>query len=418
MFGAVAKNQQEMNLENTIYEFKHLIGKLFKDDFVSNEQKKLNYKIIEFETGEIGIKTNYQLEQQTMEYYFHPEQVLAMLLSEIVGQSEYKNPKVVLTVPSYFTSSERQAMLLAAKIANIDCVKLLNETTAIALNYGYYKQDDFDINKPTNVAFIDFGHSSLQVSIVAFTKGNLNVLANTSVMIGGRDFDEKLADHFWNEANVGQRENNIRSYSRLMIEVQKLKKMMSTNTTNLKLKIENFKNLETFESTIRREMMDNICEELLVKLSQTIKSCITVSQLKINDIFSVEITGGSSRIPAFKRIVENIFKKPPSTTMNQDEAISKGGAIFCAMKLNQGELQHTIEIKDFLTHHPLQVELRSKDGTKIASEPYFNNNKTFPIHNKVVFKLRRKKMPFKVLFSSFDRPISLDKWLRKFYCFF
>jgi heat shock protein 4 len=128
------------------------------------------------------------------------EQLMAMVLVDLrlIAEREQGAPVVdaVLAVPVFFTEPERHAMLAAAHIAGLNCLRLLNETTATALAWGIYKTD-LPEGSVTNVAFVDVGHSSMQVCIAAFKKGQLQVLSNAwDRNLGGRDFDNVLFEHF------------------------------------------------------------------------------------------------------------------------------------------------------------------------------------------------------------------------------
>lgn len=406
-----AKNQQNLNSLNTIYGFKCLLGKKFDD--VKNYAERLNYKVYKKRSETIGFVVKYLNYDKVC---LIPEQVLAMLYSKIISETGNGKTDFILTVPSYFTSSERQAMLNAARIANLNCLELINETTAIAMNYGYYRQEKFDGLTPKNVALIDFGHSSIQVSIVAFTKGKIEVLANTSRVIGGQNFDFKLCDYFCEQIKrkyyVNPREDKM-AYARLLVEVERLKKLMSINSTNLILKIENFMNLTKVDATICRIDMEKICHELFIMLEQTIRKCIERSKLETEDIHSIEITGGSSRIPEFQKLTALIFGKTPNTTLNRDEAVSHGGAIYCAMRSKHVTPNHKIEFVDVLSDCPLQVTF-SYDEEDIYSATIFEDVQVFPIPMSAVFPLNEQKIFNRVSFSGLEGPQSLESWKRKY----
>lgn len=384
-----------------------MLGKKFAD--TSKYDEKFNFKVCKMTTGTIGCVVEY-LEQD--KFCLTLEQVLAMLFTEIVSELKDSGADFILTVPSYFTSSERLAMLDAAMIANLNCLELMSETKAIALNYGYYRQADFDYVTSKKVAFIDFGHSSLQVSIVAFTKGKIKVLANTSAMIGGRDFDSKLCDYFCEEIkrkySVNPWEDRM-AYARLLIEVERLKKLMSVNSTNLILKMDNFMNLSKIDAIICRKEMEIICHELFIETQFIIRRCLELSKTATENIHSTEITGGSSRIPEFQQLVARIFGKAPNTTLNRDEAVSHGGAIYCAMKSKNVSLNHKIEIIDVLVDRPLQVTF-SQNDEDIYSSIIFEEVAEYPVTKDAVFELTDKRVFNRVSINSLGGPQSLESW--------
>lgn len=345
VLGVAAKNQQVTNMNNTIGGFKRLLGRKYNDPHVQNELRKVPYKVEQRPDGGIGIRVNYQDE----ECVFSPEQITAMLFTKL-KEDAFKELKTqindcVITVPSFYTNAERQALLDAAGICGLNVLRLINETTSTALSYGFYKQDlPAPEEKPRNVIFVDCGHSALQVSACAFHKGKLKMLASCADQVGGRDFDYALAEHFSNEFQTKYKidpRTNKRAYLRLLTEVEKLKKQMSANSTKLPLNIECFMNEIDVHSSMQRPDMEQMCAGLLQRIEATMKKLMTDSKLAPEDIHSVEIVGGGSRVPSIKLLIEQIFGKPASTTLNQDEAVSRGAALQCAI------LSPAVRVREF-----------------------------------------------------------------------
>ncbi|KAL9702411.1 hypothetical protein quinque_005929 [Culex quinquefasciatus] len=327
VLGVAAKNQQ------------------FNDPHVQAELRKAPYRAEQRPDGGIGIRVNYQDE----ECVFSPEQITAMLFTKLKDDAakELKTQinDCVITVPSFFTNAERQALLDAAGISGLNVLRLVNETTATALSYGFYKQDlPAPEEKSRNVIFVDCGHSSLQVSACAFHKGKLKMLASCADQVGGRDFDYALAEHFSNEFQTKYKidpRTNKRAYLRLLTEVEKLKKQMSANSTKLPLNIECFMNEIDVHGTMQRPEMEQMCAGLLQRIEATMKKLLADSKLALEDIHSVEIVGGGSRVPSIKLLIEQIFGKTASTTLNQDEAVSRGAALQCAI------LSPAVRVREF-----------------------------------------------------------------------
>lgn len=346
ILGVAAKNQTVTNMKNTIHGFKRLIGREFKDPHVQDELKFLPYNVSENPDGSIGIKVKYLNEDRV----FTPEQITAMLLTKLRETSEIalqcNISDCVLSVPSFYTNAERKALLDAAKVAGLRVLRLFNETTATALTYGIYKQDlPNPDDAPRNVVFVDCGHSSLQVFACAFHKEKLKIIASAAnPYLGGRNIDYKLAKHFSQEFkqkyNI-EPESNPRAFLRLLTEVEKLKKQMSANSTKLPFGIECFMNDIDVKGEMCRSEMEELCKDVFENVEKTLKDCLEKSKLALSDIHSVEIVGGSSRIPAIKGLIEKIFQKTPSTTLNQDEAVARGCALQCAM------LSPAVRVRDF-----------------------------------------------------------------------
>ncbi|KAH8270458.1 hypothetical protein KR018_010243 [Drosophila ironensis] len=343
IIGVAAKNQQVTNMKNTVGGFKRLLGRKFNDPHVQHELQSIPARVEARGDGSIGIKVNYLGEDQ----HFGPEQLTAMLFTKLKETSaaamQTQVNDCVIACPVFFTNAERRALLDAAQIAGLNVLRLMNETTATALAYGFYKNDLFE-DKPRNVIFIDFGHSALQASACTFTKGKLKMLASTWDQIGGRDIDLALADHFAKEFQERYKINaktNARANLRLLTEIEKLKKQMSANSTKLPLNIECFLDDVDVSSAMQRSQMEELCAPVLQRVEQTFKRLLAESKLQLDDIHSVEIVGGSSRIPAVKQLIEQVFNKPASTTLNQDEAVSRGAALQCAI------MSPAVRVRDF-----------------------------------------------------------------------
>ncbi|ERL85506.1 heat shock 70 kDa protein 4 isoform X1 [Dendroctonus ponderosae] len=383
ILGVAAKNQQVTNMKNTVYGLKRLIGRKFRDVHVQRELKWLPFNALEDRNGNIGIKVNYLNE----EHVFSPEQCLAMVLTKLkdTASSALQTPinDCVISVPSYFTNNERKALLDCAAISGLNVLRLFNETAATALSYGIYKQDlPGPEESPRNVIFLDCGYASLQVFACAFNKGKLKMLATASdPHLGGRDVDRLLADHF--SAEFQQKyhidaKSNARAYIRLLAEVEKLKKQMSANSTTLPLGIECFMNDKDVRSEMKRTDMEAICAGLFQRVEDTLRKCLQQSALNLNEIYAVEIVGGSSRIPAIKQLIEKVFHKQPSTTLNQDEAVSRGCALQCAM------LSPAVRVREFsvtdVQNYPIQVAWEASPGGETAGDI-----EAFPVNHPVPF---------------------------------
>jgi heat shock protein len=364
ILGVAAKNQQVTNMKNTISGFKRLLGRKFNDPHVQYEIRQSPYHIEQRPDGGIGIRVQYLDE----EHVFSPEQITAMLFTKLKETSaqalQAQVNDCVITVPTYFTNAERKALLDAAAIAGLNVLRLLNETTATALSYGFYKQDlPNPEEKSRNVVFVDCGHASLQVSICGFNKGKLKMLACACEQVGGRDIDLILAEYFSKEFQTKYKidpRTNSRAFLRLMTECEKMKKQMSANSTKLPLNIECFMNEIDVTSSLQRVDMEQMCSNVFKKIEQTMKRCLKESKISLDDIHSVEINGGSSRVPAIKNLIEQIFNKPASTTLNQDEAVSRGAALQCAI------MSPAVRVRDFnvtdLQLYPVKVICLGEGG--------------------------------------------------------
>lgn len=375
--GASAKNQIITNFKNTIWCWKRLIGRKFDDPIVQNEIVKLPYKVVPEADGSPAVSVSYLGEQQT----FRPEQLLAMMLTKLKETAEVnlktKVVDCVISVPCYYTEVERRAVLDAALAVGLNVLRLMNETTATALSYGIYKQDlPAPEEKPRNVVFMDMGHADLQLSVCAFNKGSLKVVATESDRhLGGFDLDCLLADHFSDDFLKRYKINvrsNPRAYARLLQESERLKKLMSANSQEIPLNIECFMEDKDVSGRMKRETMEELAEGIFKRLEALLKKVLESSKLSLNDIYSVEVVGGSSRVPAVKEIVRKVFGKEASTTLNGDEAVARGCALQCAI------LSPTFKVRDFqiTDAQPYPIQLLWQ-GT-MDDEQGWDNAEIFP----------------------------------------
>lgn len=342
--GVSAKNQCITNLKNTFSCFKRFIGRQFDDPLVQKELTDYPkpYTVAPSPSGGILLQARYMGEVHS----FTPEQITAMLLTKIKETAENnlktKVVDVVVSVPTFFTDVERRAMMDSCLIGGLNCLKLMNDSTAVSLAYGIYKQDlPAENEKPRNVIFVDIGYSTTQVAAVAFNKGKLKMLAvESDPCLGGRDFDKVLVDYFVDDFKTRYKldvRSNLKAYMRLTQECEKLKKLMSANSTNIPLNIECFMNDKDVTGKMDRAKFEELSEGLIEKA----RTLFTKMKNECKDVYSVEIVGGSSRIPSLKNMVTEIFGKEPSTTLNADEAVARGCALQCAI------LSPTFRVRDF-----------------------------------------------------------------------
>uniref|UniRef100_A0A8C6CKR4 Heat shock protein 105 kDa n=1 Tax=Moschus moschiferus TaxID=68415 RepID=A0A8C6CKR4_MOSMO len=334
--GVAAKNQQITHANNTVSNFKRFHGRAFNDPFIQKEKENLSYDLVPMKNGGVGIKVMYMDE----EHLFSVEQITAMLLTKLkeTAENNLKKPVTdcVISVPSFFTDAERRSVLDAAQIVGLNCLRLMNDMTAVALNYGIYKQDLPSLDeKPRIVVFVDMGHSAFQVSACAFNKGKLKVLGTAfDPFLGGKNFDAKLVEHFCAEFKTKYKldaKSKIRALLRLYQECEKLKKLMSSNSTDLPLNIECFMNDKDVSGKMNRAQFEELCADLLQKIEVPLYLLMEQTQLKVEDVSAVEIVGGTTRIPAVKEKIAKFFGKDVSTTLNADEAVARGCALQCAI---------------------------------------------------------------------------------------
>ncbi|XP_073676662.1 heat shock 70 kDa protein 4-like [Garra rufa] len=279
----------------------------------------------------------------------------------------------------------------------------MNETTAVALAYGIYKQDlPAPEEKPRIVVFVDIGHSSYQVSVCAFNKGKLKILATAfDPEMGGKDFDEQLVKHFCQEFAVKYKldvKTKPRALVRLYQECEKLKKLMSANSSDLPLNIECFMNDIDVTGKLNRGQFEEMCADVLARVEPPLRSIMEQAHLKKDDIHAVEIVGGASRMPAVKERITKFFGKEPSTTLNADEAVARGCALQCAI------LSPAFKVREFsiteVVPFPISLKWNSaaEDGETSDCE-VFPKNHAAPF-SKVLTFYRREPFSLEAYYNS------------------
>ncbi|SGZ53691.1 CIC11C00000000437 [Sungouiella intermedia] len=332
--GEAAKNQQTSNIKNTVDNLKRIVGLDYKDPDFKTEQKYFTANLAEGADGQINSKVRFLGEQ----HEFTSTQLVAMYLNKIkdITQKETKGniTDICLSVPVWFTEKQRRAASDACKIAGLNPVRIVNEVTAAAVGYGVFKQNDLPEDEAKKVAFLDIGHSSLQISIAAVKKGELKILGSAyDKHFGGRDFDYAIANHFADEFKgkykIDVRENP-KAFYRVLTASEKVKKVLSANTS-APINIESVMNDVDVSSSLTREELEEYVKPLLDRVHVPIEVALKDAGLTAADIDSIEIIGGCTRVPSLKNRLTEIFGKPLSTTLNQDEAIARGNAFICAM---------------------------------------------------------------------------------------
>lgn len=318
-FGTSAKEQQKSNVRNTINNLKRSL---------IHRSEQSGCSALKVFPGPVSFIVSYKNDTQL----FDTVQILAMLLSKLKSYAEIAINQeqnsgcvaqitgCVIAVPLYFNEFEKKALLLAAGVAGLDCYHLIKETTAAALHYGLYATN----KKQVTVAFVDFGHSAIQVSVCVFYEDmRLEVLAEAFDLIGGSNIDTLLADEIIKQLNrPGADGNNHAFYSELLDETEKLKKKMSANTESFTFSLV-FEG-ETVSASMKRSQMEEICQPLFERFENILRKCLEESKVSLDDIFLIETVGGSNRIPAVKQLIQKVFKKAPVAAKNQDEVVSRG----------------------------------------------------------------------------------------------
>ncbi|CAI5701624.1 hypothetical protein KXD40_002841 [Peronospora effusa] len=375
--GEAAISMARMHYKNTATDIKRLIGCKFNHPEVQQEIAQLAYQCVELASGDVGIVLNYNDEPVT----FSCEQVVAMILNKMqsiaAAANEGVNPAYcVLSCPGYYTDVQRRALLNATKIAGLNCLRLINEHTAIALAYGIYKsaRNLFHETDPQHVMFIDLGHASYTVSIVAFVQGRLTVKSVAfDRFLGGRDFDLVIAKDAAAKFAEKYKTNpldNPKSRIKLLSACEKAKKNLSPyGVSATHLNIECLADDRDYNAQVTLEEFEGLIAPLLELLDGPLERALADAGVEKSQLTNVEIVGGGTRVTSVKRHIAEVLGLDKeqqnyglSTTLNADESVARGCALNCAI------LSPMFKVKEFSVtdrvHFPVRV---SWDGSALAA---------------------------------------------------
>jgi len=385
------------NPQNTISHIKRLIGRKYSEADVQAEIPLLSFKIKPLEDDEIGIEVSYRGTKQT----FTPVEALAMILRKLrsiteTGTSTQTIRDVVLSVPVFFTSVQRQAYYDAARIAGLNPLRLINETTSTALAYGFFRTD-LSEKDPLHVMFVDMGDSAMSVSVVAFYNKRLKVLSHAfDRSLGAREFDRVLLDYFANEFNTKYKldiKSNARARARLEVACERVKKVLSANI-EAPLAVECIMNDTDVKGMVSREQFEKLAAPLLSKIAAPIQRALALSGLEMSQISSVELVGGGTRIPSILNKVSEVIGKPISRTLNAEESCSKGCALQGAiLSPSFGKAEYKIEEYNI---YPIEVVFSEVGNPGSAGEAteIFSRGAVVPVSRLVTYP---KGKPFEMI---------------------
>lgn len=323
--GVDASSNFFMNINNTIYDIMVLVGKPYKEIISMNDGSPRHiFKLEEASDGQALVVVRHLGEERKFTF----TQILAMLftkLKDVAGGAS----NCVISCPQFFTEDQKNALMNAALIAGLSPLQIISDTTAVVLNYVYFRTTKEDTDKL--VAIVNMGQSNLQTAVAWLTPEEdvVQLLAADSEPIGGRDFDQLLAQHFVREYNLSL---SPKSYLKLVAACEKLKRLLSANSNEIPLHVESLISEDKdFTARIDRATFEKLAQPLLERVQACLKRTVEVAKAQSEkDIQVVEMVGGSTRVPAIKQLVQDVFNLPPSTTLNTDEAVARGCVLHCA----------------------------------------------------------------------------------------
>ncbi len=395
--GQVAKRQAITNYENTIFSIKRLIGRKFDEPTVEYDRKLLPFKITRAPNGDAWVTMG------NKEY--SPAEVSAMILQKLKTDAEaYLGDKVteaVITVPAYFSDSQRQATKDAGKIAGLEVLRIINEPTAASLAYG------LDKKKEETIAVYDLGGGTFDISILELGEGTFQVKStNGDTHLGGDDFDQRimdwLCDEFRRDQGIDLRQDKM-ALQRLKEAAEKAKSELSTvqqTEVNLPFITADASGPKHLNITLTRAKLEQLIVDLVEKSLGPCQQALDDAEKTPAQIDEVVLVGGQTRMPLVQEKVKQFFGKEPHKGVNPDEVVAIGAAIQAGVL--KGEVKEVL----LLDVTPLTLGIETLGS---VATPLIPRNTTIPTAKSQIFSTAADNQPsVEIHVLQGERPMAAD----------
>uniref|UniRef100_A0A669EFS2 Hypoxia up-regulated protein 1 n=1 Tax=Oreochromis niloticus TaxID=8128 RepID=A0A669EFS2_ORENI len=402
LFGDSAMGVSVKNPKSVYRHLQSLLGKKHENLQVALYQKRFPEHHLQEDPvrGTVHFKNSEEMQ-------YTPEELLGMVLNYSRGLAqdfaEQTIKDAVITVPAFFNQAERRAVLHAAHIAGLKVLQLINDNTAVALNYGVFRRKDID-STAKHVMFYDMGSGSTTATIVTYqtvktkesgTQPQLQIRGvGFDRGLGGFEMDLRLRDHLarlFNEQKKSKKDvrENHRAMAKLLKEAQRLKTVLSANV-DFMAQVEGLMDDIDFKAKVTRSDFEELCADLFERVPQPVQDALTAAEMKL-DIEQVILVGGSTRVPKVQEVLlKAVGKEELGKNINADEAAAMG-AVYQAAALSKA-----FKVKPFLVRDaavfPIQVEftreVEEEEGVKTLKHNkriLFQRMATYPQRKVITF---------------------------------
>lgn len=394
-----------------------LLGKDINHPLVKLYQKRFPYYDI-VEDPERGLIL-FKLDDET---YYSPEELIAQLLvkaKEFAENGAHQPIKeCVLTVPGFFNQVERKALIQAADLAGLKVLQLINDYTAVALNYGIFRAKSYN-ETSQYIMFYDMGASSTTATLISYqvvkTKERGYVESHPQLTVLGVGFDRtlggleiqlRLRDYLAKKFNEMKKTKNDvfknpRAMAKLFKEAGRLKNVLSANTEH-QAQIEGLLDEQDFKLVVKREEMENLCKDLFERVSRPVEQALKTAHLTMDVVSQVVLVGAGTRVPKVQEYLQKAVKRELAKNLNTDEAATLG-AVYKAADLSTGFKVTKFITKDAVLY-PIQVtfERTTEEGVKVVKRTLFGLMNPYPQKKIITFNKHTNDFNFMVNYADLD----------------
>ena len=410
LIGESGYDRAVRNANNTCSLIKQLIGLKTSDPRYQYEKKFIFANHSADDEGRVQFNVDYNDEVISL----YPEQILAMLLSKLrtyvlsATNTPIDSPKgakdFVMSVPAWYNAHQRKLVMQACEMTGINCMSLINETTASGVDYGIFRQAALPETEEeaTTVAFVDSGYAGCTITISRFWKGNMRVLTHAwDHELGTREAD--MAVYNWAAEEIKKKHRldvseSKKSRLRLLLAAEKCKTALSANM-QAPLNVENLQDIDV-HLLLERAQFEEMIQPMRAKFEALLQRALQQAKITKDDVRSVEYIGGGCRIPMFKQIVADGFGKSINFTLNATETIAKGCTITAA------SFSPLFQMRPYVVHEvamcPILLAYQSPSAKAISTVSFL------PEVNKVMTILPEGAHFPKTLELTFERTDKFD----------